>query len=480
MIKEKQSEYGRMESMGFGVGKFKAWVKSQNPLKLLGFGTAIVAAGFGIISLIVHYTDKSKSETRVKENAKKTDDAIRETQAKYDAEAKLYDAKVDADIRKAEALSKIRKERNLNSECAQENSDKDAQLHVEEIHPMTFEEYGQSFEDIKATRLVANLIHPKDKVVLFGPKGQGKSTLMVQLLAIAAQGESKYLFPDFGKQHDGVDGIVLDFEMKPEHINHRYLNPGSNIPNRLKILKPKPFLTPDAMLVYLRDFLEDIHSDLILGIDNLTAALPTLTAVQVKTLFAGLDQLQSDASQRGVTITFVLVAHSNKNGYSGSISTEDLKGSSILADLADVVIGMGPSREGGDVKLLKILHNRDECEQDKVLVMKRNANPMLHFDFVGWEAEAKVMATKPKPTDKVEDNDSCISTDAKTFTVQGKTIPIELAEKIFNDYIPGVIGHGFNSLAKRYHDELVKYNAYWKPMQISRFIDAYKKFCLEA
>ena len=96
-------------------------------------------------------------------------------------------------------------------------------------------------EDIKSTRLYADLIHKGNIAVVFGPKGEGKSIFTTQMLAGIVKGTPEVLFPGFGQQHEGQHGIVIDFEQSPVQLKGRYGKEGYRLPDNLDIVCGKAF-----------------------------------------------------------------------------------------------------------------------------------------------------------------------------------------------------------------------------------------------
>jgi hypothetical protein len=120
--------------------------------------------------------------------------------------------------------------------------------------------------------------------------------------------------------------------------------------------------------------------------------------------------IESAKREKGTDLTFVLVAHTNKEGYGVSIGTEHLKGTSKVADYADLVLAIGPTRFGKQIKMLKVLNNRNEPEPETILVMKKvDSPPLLHFEPVREMCEEDALPKKAKYAKKpcfAEDEDN--------------------------------------------------------------------------
>lgn len=253
-------------------------------------------------------------------------------------------------------------------------------------------------DDIKSTRLYADLIHKGNIAVVFGPKGEGKSIFITQMLAGIVKGTPEDLFPEFGQQHDGQHGIIIDFEQSRTQLKGRYGKEGYRLPEDLDFVCGKAFTKLEAFKVYLRNMIGKLTRSTVIGIDNLSKALPILQDESARDLFRFLSGcIESAKREKGIDLTFVLVAHTNKEGYGVSIGTEHLKGTSKVADFADLVLAIGPTRFGKGIKMLKVLHNRNEPEPETVLVMKKvDSKPYLHFERIREMREEDALPKRAK------------------------------------------------------------------------------------
>ena len=253
-------------------------------------------------------------------------------------------------------------------------------------------------DDIKSTRLYADLIHKGNIAVVFGPKGEGKSIFVTQMLAGIVKGTPEDLFPEFGQQHEGQHGIIIDFEQSRAQLKGRYGKEGYRLPEDFDFVCGKAFTKLEAFKAYLRNLIGKLTRSTVIAIDNLSKALPILQDESARDLFRFLSEcIESAKRDKGIDLTFVLVAHTNKEGYGVSIGTEHLKGTSKVADFADLVLAIGPTRFGKGIKMLKVLHNRNEPEPETVLVMKKvDSKPYLHFELVGKMREEAALPKRVK------------------------------------------------------------------------------------
>ena len=386
------------------MAKKSFWAKAERPLIIIG--TTICTGGIG-------YWFYSLREKKRTEEAKK----------RYDYQNK----------KKAEDRQKRREE----EEAAREQAEREAQAKnqnevnneanvVDDPKPAN-EVVNSALEDIKSTRLYADLVHKGNIAVVFGPKGEGKSIFTTQMLAGIVKGTPEVLFPGFGQQHEGQHGVVIDFEQSPVQLKGRYGKEGYRLPENLDFVCGKAFTKLEAFKVYLRNLIGKLTKSTVIGIDNVSKALPILQDESARDLFRFLSEcIESAKRDKGIDLTFVLVAHTNKEGYGVSIGTEHLKGTSKVADFADLVLAIGPTRFGKGVKMLKVLHNRNEPEPETVLVMKKmDSKPFLHFEPVGNMREEDALPKRAKNAKcdmpyKDEDRDDCDEQPKCKFTHEDK------------------------------------------------------------
>ena len=316
-------------------------------------------------------------------------------------------------------------------------------------------------ENVEDTRLYANIVHKGDKVLIFGPKGNGKSTFTIDMMAGIAKGSSPLLFPEYGIQHEGQDGIYIDLEQRGSQLKSRYAKDGYELPENLKFVATKKITDLGELRSYLKHIVSTMNTDVTIGLDNVTKVANVLNASQAKELDALLTGIQEEAkANRNINITFILVSHTNKDGYSGSINTNNIKGSSYITDIADAVLAFGPTRFGKQTKMLKVLHNRNEAEPDTVLVMERvDKAPYLHFEKVADMEEKDALPVKPK---------QCQTYDQSQSHTDRQYSP-ELLKEIADFYQPGVYGHGLGQIAKRYGSKIGCKNS----EEVRRFIAKY-------
>ena len=90
-------------------------------------------------------------------------------------------------------------------------------------------------------------------------------------------------------------------------------------------------------------------------------------------------EIKDIAKSREHSVTFITVTHSTKTTR-GKVN-ETFYGSSYIGNLAATRIGLFPTRFGEEYKMLKVLKNRKFGKDGNVIIVKREQNPYLHFEY---------------------------------------------------------------------------------------------------
>lgn len=400
------------------------WGKIERPVIIVG--TVLATKGIGHLFYCLRENKKSKE-------AKKRSDYINKKKAEDRQKRREEEVAAQEEARRQAEESM---QNQVNSEVSEMDDPKPANEFV-----------NSSPEDIKSTRLYADLIHKGNIVVVFGPKGEGKSILTNQMIVGIVTGTPGSLFPEFGQQHEGQHGIIIDFEQSPAQLKGRYGKKGYRFPDNLDFVRGKAFSKLESFKAYLKALIGKLNRNTVIAIDNLTKALPVMQDESTRDLFRFLNGcIESAKREKGIDLTFVMVAHANKEGYGVSIGTEHLKGTSKVADYADLVLAIGPTKFGKSIKMLKVLNNRNEPEPETVLVMKKvDSVPFLHFERVREMREEDALPKRAKYGKRacfgeVEEQDGDNEQSIEKFTHEEKVEMWRLSteEKLSYEKIRGV------------------------------------------
>lgn len=272
----------------------------------------------------------------------------------------------------------------------------------------------------------------EEVAVLFAPTGLGKSVLAVQIAESLARGVP---FTPFHEPQPGCEVppqrvLYLDFELTRLQFTQRYTTASDD---GLRSENPYQF-SPDLMraelywdgkLIYgYEDFTDMIFEDIdrridehdaeVLICDNITFLSQSSTA-NASIAFRLMNRLQALKKQRFISV--LAVAHTPKHLPHLPLTENDLQGSVDLAKVADSMFTIGRGASGGvncgpELRYLKHVKSRTgriEHGEDNVAVYalqkfdlaRRSrgcegtvrAKNFLGFDFIGFDAEAKHLAT---------------------------------------------------------------------------------------
>ena len=266
--------------------------------------------------------------------------------------------------------------------------------------------------DENVVNLAGDMLIKGGTLVVFGQKGVGKSTLVMQIAYSIAKGEVCDILPS-NEVAPLPPQIVLyyDNEMSVRQMKRRYGK--SPIPEKLKWSHCN-FFTADQWLdnVEIQVSEENLKEDATIIIDNITKCGTGFTQPDVvNRMWKRIEDIQAKCEQRGIYVTFILVAHTNVlDTKDKPLSTNDLSGSANLGNFSPSLLGVGRTRYKGHV-LLKLFNSRDTPEPDKVTLLKRNSTPTLSYTKVALMNEKDVLPYKDGHTRIfTANNQPCVST----------------------------------------------------------------------
>ncbi len=240
--------------------------------------------------------------------------------------------------------------------------------------------------------LLSDKFIPKNGITLLvAAKGVGKSAVCMQIAQnLARIGRHPFFNADEVKETTTV--IYADYELQAHQIQSRYPSLQNN-----NYFKWSNIRNTESTHLFdsLRNTLNNIQTtSALVVIDNLSKISGVRWDDKAKQFYEELEAIRDEYSNKGVSVTFILVAHleREKNIYK-EITPGDMTGAASTYYYADAVLAIGTAREQGTI-YLKELEIRDREKEENVYVFKRHPHDWLHYEFVGMKTEREALPVK--------------------------------------------------------------------------------------
>lgn len=243
--------------------------------------------------------------------------------------------------------------------------------------------------------------------LLIGPKSQGKTLLLTQMMDAISKGIPFHLLvPDNCREfHLTPQNVYLfDLEMQYAQLSERNGKHGYVFENiqrsTCQTYSVESFLNQSLNLV------KNLSKPATIVVDNITRFISDITQPTIaKRLYNGIKSIRDKAKKRGIDITFILVAHtSNDWSEYNPITLKSIAVADSLTTGMDCICAIGPTRNSKQ-KMFKIITGRNIPPHNEVTILERKENPFVSFNIVGTANEADVLPTRKPPADNSNRND---------------------------------------------------------------------------
>ena len=237
--------------------------------------------------------------------------------------------------------------------------------------------------------------------LLIGPKSQGKTLLVTQMMDAIAKGKPLELFVSERNKPfslDPQDVFLVVLEMQYAQLCERNGKHGYMFKNIHR--STCQTYSIDSYLKQCRELVQSLTKPASVFVDNITRFISDITQPTIaKKLYDGIKDIRDEAKKRGIDITFVLVAHtSNDWSMHKPINISSIAVADTLTTGMDSIWAIGPTRNYNQ-KLFKLVTARNIPEPDEVVILERTDEPFLCFKIVGTAAEDDVLPTRKSASD---------------------------------------------------------------------------------
>ena len=371
--------------------------------------TTILLGGSGILCVLGYIwwksdrkksEDNNKSKNNIKEEDNKSANRIKENSASTDNKIRL----------KKEEYEQKRELKRLEHEQwkdKQEYKKAKTGLVLPEIttHPLLSDvdirpksrnlNYYGSEEVEQAQELYENLIYKNETTIIFSPTNVGKTFASIQIGAEISKKfpDTQTLYHNLEMSDSQVQTLLFGSNKRPKYAENMDII--SDICTEEELIK-------DMVLN-----IELYRKDMTIFIDNITDLHPSSRNEKATEFLKLLKRIRINAKRiYGISLTFVIICHTNKIVKGSKLELENVKGCGNLNNFADRIIGIGRVPNHNDKRYFKILKGRTGVvKSDEVMIFKFfDDKPRLRC--IGDAYEDDVVHGKYKePKEKISEND---------------------------------------------------------------------------
>ena len=367
------------------IEKTSKWGKY---LTFTGIGGAIL--GIGKICETNYKASKEKPEDR--ENYKKLNVTMIGSLAVAAAalivvwnvcDSVKYSENMKADAELEAIKATFGRRRNvIDSEGYDDPTDGDSSTNDNETKAQKASDIKGSYENYNDGQLLGKLIYKGDTVIWYGTPGSGKTTAAIQMAIDLSLGSHSKLIPaiyDNGL-HKPIHIIYYDMEMDDNDFDNFFgTYDRSQIPN-IDFFRNTYFTKPTDFVNNVRSKLSTCKDDTVVFVDNASAIGLTLNAEGIRSLFLNdFRKMKEECKARGFTVTFIVIAHTNKE--------QKLYGSSNFSNFCSTMLKMErvPNKNSSTLSVEKSRKYGTDMQDKKF---------MLEFDTIdghkGFENKGEI------------------------------------------------------------------------------------------
>ena len=260
---------------------------------------------------------------------------------------------------------------------------------------------------------------------IFGSGGIGKTLIALQTSIAYSEGKQPTYMSSSTKS-DSIPKKSIIYASEQETISVSEKLHGYHINDKyFTYLRNCFFQNPIQLLNDICERLQGTNTDTLVTIDNVTSMfLHPLTGSEVRNFMTLLQYIIEDYARRNISISFLLVHHTNKEGCSKKdLGNDEMNGSSLWNTFSNSTCALSFYSEG--MRILKVTKQRDgKDRRERKYVLKFIDNPFVHFQCIGsLNNDGKVVDVEGKYSRKYNPQKK-----PKHLSPQEKNKIIELAD----------------------------------------------------
>lgn len=239
----------------------------------------------------------------------------------------------------------------------------------------------------KSLQVFGDYIRENELSIIFGDTNSCKSLLTGDIALSVICNHATWEGHKMSELPLGTQVLYYDLEMSERQVAERYQNMDLPADSFVRIS-----FTPTT---YGQAELSDLYGDIlertdgfdkpvVLVLDNMQCFVQNVQ--NVASVGGFMDTLKNLLSIRK-NLTIIVVGHCIKRNLSKPLTENDLAGSKIIANKADVIIGISKSCQGPDMRYVKMVKNRNRKRIDGVAELEISNEPYLHLELIGWGDE---------------------------------------------------------------------------------------------
>lgn len=192
-----------------------------------------------------------------------------------------------------------------------------------------------AYADPSEGQLLGELIYRGDTVILYGTPGSGKTSAALQMAIDLSLGNHSKLTPPEcdGGLHNPVHIIYYDMEMDDNDYDLFFSEYDRSKLSDIDFYRNVFFSNPESFVKDIEKKLIACNDDTVVFVDNASCIGLLLNSDGIRQLFLkDFKRMKINAEKRGFTVTFIVIAHTNKE--------QKIYGSSNLANFCSTMLKM--------------------------------------------------------------------------------------------------------------------------------------------